>query len=655
MSQMLKSSGSLAAATMTSRILGMVREMVYAWFMGVSVVAGCFQLAFQIPNLFRRLLGEGALTASFIPMFKEKERTGTEAEMWRAANAVISGLVVVASIITLLAILGISLFLASGYLARQMLPPFSAKNIKNVQAFAADLEKPKTQALPLAQFIHAHLSEASLQAMLGRNDTSAPLKEREERLRVNLMNDLNDLIESGPLYEPTRFAGVAISPVTHSLLEGHLQGAQLVWVNRLLLEDAYPEELSDNYRETELMLRLLRVMFPYMLLICLTAVFMGILNARGHFFIPASGAVVMNAVMIASVFFLAPHMGATLRERIFALAFGVLVAGTAQAAFQLPWLRGEGFRYRWVSPWSDPTVKRVVRQMIPGTIGIAAFQINILTTQGIAFCINPIIVPSFNYAVRLMELPQGVFGVSLATYLLPTLSGLAAEKRYDRFRSTLNQAIDHLVFINLLAGILLFFLAEPIIRLLFERGEFGLGDTPKVANALIYLAPGLVAFSLTNILARAFYALGDTKTPMKISIFCLGINLMFALVLVWRMKQGGLALANTMSALFNVSLLFYALRRKLGRLEFGALRQMLWPVFVAGIVAALTAWFTLAKWESALGHRGLLMRLGAVFVPMTAASVVYFVAALLFKVPPAMEMGALVLKQLPFGRKTDAG
>jgi putative peptidoglycan lipid II flippase len=518
---MLKSSGSLAAATMTSRILGMVREIVYARFMGVGMVAGSFQLAFQIPNLFRRLLGEGALTASFIPIFKEKEKSGTEEEMWSAANAVISGLIVVSSLLAVLAVLSISVALAVG-------------------------------------------------------------------------------------------------------------------------------EFSEK---TELMLRLLRIMFPYVLLICLTAIFMGILNARGHFFIPASGAVVMNAVMIASVFFLAPHMGATLNEQIFALAFGVLVAGTAQAAFQLPWLRGEGFRYQWVSPWADPTVRRVVRQMVPGTIGIAAFQINVLTTQGIAFWVDPSIVASFNYAVRLMELPQGVFGISLATYLLPTLSGLAAEKKYDHFRTTLNQAIDHLVFLNLLAGILLFFLAEPIIRLLFERGKFGADATPEVVWALIYLAPGLVSFSLVNILARAFYALGDTKTPMKISIFCLGINLMFALVLVWRMKQGGLALANTMSAVFNVSLLFYALRRKLGRLEFGALRQMLWPIFGAGVVAAITAWLTLAKWEAALGHRGLLMRLGAVFVPMTAASVVYFLVALLFQVPPAVEMVALVLKQLPFGRK----
>jgi putative peptidoglycan lipid II flippase len=520
MSQMLKSSGAMAAATMFSRILGMAREVVYSGFMGADPVAGAFYTAFMIPNLFRRLLGEGALTAAFIPIFKEKEKTSSQEEMWRAANAVISGLAASASVISILAMAGISIALALG--------PYQEK--------------------------------------------------------------------------------------------------------------------------TELVLRLLRIMFPYMLLVCLTAVFIGMLNARGHFFIPASGALVMNAVMIASVYLLAPRMGTTLKTQIYALAFGVLVAGVAQAVFQLPSLRAEGFRYHWVSPWGDATVKRVVRQMIPGTLGVAAFQINVLTTQGVAYWVDPSIVALFNYSVRLMELPQGVFGISLATYLLPTLSGLAAEKKHDEFRSTLNNGIDHLVFVNLLASIMLGVLAEPIIRLLFEHGKFAPADSPKAALALMCLAPGLVAFSLVNILARAFYALGDTKTPMKISIFCLAINLVLSMTMVWKLRQGGLGLANTLSACINVGLLFHTLRRKLGWLEYGALRQMLRPILIAGAVAGVTAWLASAKWETALGHRDLVMKLGAVFVPMTAAGLIYWGLTLWFKVPPALEIGNLVLQRLRPGR-----
>ena len=139
-----------------------------------------------------------------------------------------------------------------------------------------------------------------------------------------------------------------------------------------------------------------------------------------------------------------------------------------------------------------------------------------------------------------MELPQGVFGISLAAFLLPTLAGLAAEKKYDDFRATLRQGLEHLYLVNLLASVLLLVLAEPMVRLLFERGNFLSSDTPRAALALMCLAPGLVLFSTVNILARAFYALGDTTTPMRISIFCLTLNAILALALVWRYREGGL-------------------------------------------------------------------------------------------------------------------
>ena len=172
-------------------------------------------------------------------------------------------------------------------------------------------------------------------------------------------------------------------------------------------------------RKSILMLQLLRVMFPYMLLVCLAAVFMGMLNARGHFFIPAMGATMLNVVMIASVSGSRRHgldfpKEQRLPHQIFALAYRRPAAGVAQAAFQLPTLWRDGFRYRWVSPWRDETVRRVVRQMIPGTIGVAAFQINVALVQASPSG-STRIVASFNDAVRLMELPQGMFGISLAT------------------------------------------------------------------------------------------------------------------------------------------------------------------------------------------------------------------------------------------------
>ena len=241
---MFKSSGAMAAATLASRILGLARDMAYSGFMmGDARIASAFLLAFQIPNLFRRLLGEGALTAAFIPIFKRKEVNEGEPEMWRAANAVLSGLLVAASAVCALTMIGIT----------------------------------------VALFFHTF------------------------------------------------------------------------------------------GKDTELMLRLLRVMFPYMLLVCLAAGLIGMANARNIFFIPAMGASALNVVMIASVYLLAPRMGKTLETQIFALAFGVLVAGVAQAGFQLPSLHREGFRFRWVSPGRDATVHEVVRKMVPASIGVAAF------------------------------------------------------------------------------------------------------------------------------------------------------------------------------------------------------------------------------------------------------------------------------------------
>jgi putative peptidoglycan lipid II flippase len=509
---MLKSSGALAGATLASRVLGLVRDTVYSNFMGTTAVASAFMLAFQVPNLFRRLLGEGALSAAFIPIFKRKEINEGEREMWRAANAVLSGLLISASVVSALAMIGISIALA-----------------------------------------------------------------------------------------------------THTFRQ-----------------------------ETELMLQLLRIMFPYTLLVCLAAALIGMANARNQFFIPALGATALNVVMIASVWFLAPHMGKTLDRQIFALAIGVLVAGVAQAAFQLPGLKREGFRFQWVSPWRDPTVREVVRKMAPASIGVAAFQINILVTQTFSFWFEKDIVSIFYYATRLMEFPQGMFGISLATYLLPTLSGLASQKNYGEFRSTLKQGLGYLAFVNLLAGAMAFTLAEPIVRLIFQHGKFGPEATARVAGVLMALAPGLFFFSAVNILARAFYALHDIRTPMKISIFSLGVNLVFALALVQHFREVGLGVANTISAVCNASLLLFALRKKLSRLEMADLRGHLAILFGSAVASGAVAWFAFRIFDRHFGHVTFPARLGGVFVPMAIGCAICFALALLLRVPYVKEIFALL-------------
>ncbi len=520
---MLKSSGAMGAATLLSRILGMFRMIAYARFMGDGPIASAFTVAFMIPNLFRRLLGEGALTAAFIPLFKDKERNAGEVEMWKAANAVICGLILSTVVLSVIVVAGIGLALVT--------IPF-------------------------------------------------------------------------------------------------------VW-------------------KTYLTLKLLQVMFPYVVLVCLAAVLMAMLNARGHFFVPAMGATMLNVVMIASVLFWAPRFGDTLGTQIFALALSVLIAGVAQAAFQIPTLRQDGFRFEWVAPWGNSAVREVLKKMAPGTLGVAAFQINVLVTQGVALQINDTINASFDYAVRLMELPQGVFGISLATYLLPTLSGLAAGKNYKEFCRTYKEGFGYLLFANLLASVLLVILAEPIVRLLFERGAFDSASTERAALALACLAPGLAAFSAVNISARAFYALGDTTTPMRISMVCFALNLVVALWLVGPFKQGGLGVANTVSAFANIALLLYALRRKLQGLHLGELIPSALAMAGASVVSGGIAWAAVNLWGSRIGHSTFLERAGEVFVPILLASAVYIGIARWQKIQAAEAVWDMVRQK--FRRKAQDG
>jgi len=522
LSDMLKSSGAMAGATLLSRLLGMVRVMIYARFMGDGPIASAFVYAFQIPNLFRRLLGEGALTAAFIPLFKNKETSEGDKAMWHTANAVVSALVVISALVIGVVMLGLSAAL-----------------------------------------------------MWGEFDT-----------------------------------------------------------------------------HTRLMLELLRVVFPYMLLVCLAAVFMGMLNSRGYFFIPAMGATLLNVVMIATVLLVAPRWGEDLGEQIFALAFGVLVAGVAQAGFQLPYLYREGYRLRWVTPWRNDSVREVVRKMIPATIGVAAFQFNIIITQTLAFWIERAsgtkIVASFEYAVRLMELPQGVFGVSLATFLLPTLAGLAAEKQFPEFRENLRRGMGYLFFVNAIAAAMLMVLAEPMVRLLFEHGAFTADSTRRASFALMCLAPSLLTYSAVNVMARAFYALGDTKVPMQISAVCLCMNIVVLLPLIFMfpkgLQAGALGVANALSSLLNVGLLSYALKRKMPKWEIQSLLRPVAGMLLAAVVAGGVAWFLHGQWVANLGYETVWLKIGEVFAPAIVAALVYWGITAAIGLREARDLFALIRK-----------
>ena len=516
MSEMLKSSGAMGGATLLSRVLGMVREMVCARFMGDSAVASAFIFAFQVPNLFRRLLGEGALSASLVPILKETEVRSGEKSMWETANAVLSLLFCLCSAAIVLVV------------------------------------------------------------------------------------------------------GV---------------GSFLLW-------------FGGWEPKTKLLLELMCVMAPYILLVCVAAVLMGICNARGIFFLPALNASVLNIIIILSVFFLAPQIGDDLQEQVFGLAMGVLVAGVLQMLLQLLALARQGFRLRFILPWKHPSVGDVVGRMSAGIVGIAAYQINVLLSSSIAFREADYIVSSFNYAVRLMELPQGVIGVSLATFLLPTLSGLAAKKKYPEFRSVLKEGMGHVIYANFLASVLLFVLAEPIVRLLFERGQFGPESTMRCQFALKCLVPGLVAFSLVNVCTRAFFALGDIKTPMRISVVCLAVNLLLTVLLIRWFQQGGMGMANSASAFLNLGLLIYALKRKFRGLILGDVCKELRAVIAIGVLTGLLVWGAYLGMEGLIGSRTLGAQMLTVFVPLLLGGSVYAAVTYRLNVKMARDIWDLVKHKL---------
>ena len=512
MSRILKSSGAMAIATLLSRLLGMVRVILYARFLGTGTVAGAFTLAFAIPNLFRRLLGEGALTAAFVPIFKEKEKKDGESAMWHAANVVICGLLIFAATIVVIVVAGITIALAFG------------------------------------------------------------------------------------------------------TFEGELH----------------------------LVLGLVQVMFPYMLLVCLSAIFMGILNSRGKFFLPALGATLLNLVMIPTVLFIAPRWGLILEQQVFALAYGVLVAGVIQATFMIPALRKEGFRFKLLMPFRDPVITDVWKRMLPGMLGVAAFQINVLLTGIIAGAVDLEINAAFEFAVRLFELPQGLFGVSIATVMLPTLAGLAAENKTTKFKTTLNQGLSYLIFVNALMGMLLIVLAEPMVRLLFERGRFDPESTLRVASVLVWLGAALVPYSMNSILSRAFYAQGEYRDPMRITAFCLTLNLVFVMCLVWPGRPEILAMANFTTTSLNTILLILALRKKIGRLGLLSMSAMLLQVLCAVVLAGAVCLFMHGWWEHKFGHANLWLKIGEVFVPAGLAGLSYVLFAGSLKMTVMRELVGLL-------------
>ncbi|MBW1956480.1 MAG: murein biosynthesis integral membrane protein MurJ [Deltaproteobacteria bacterium] len=307
---------------------------------------------------------------------------------------------------------------------------------------------------------------------------------------------------------------------------------------------------------------LTRIVFPYIFFVGILALFMGVLNALGHFAAPALAPAALNLAVIAAVFFLCPVMA----EPVQGLAVGVLLGGALQVAMQGPVILKKGVRLFRKAPLWHPDLNRVGRLMLPTVIGAAVYQINILVGTLLASLLPEGSVSFLYYADRLVQFPLGLFAIAAATAALPSLSRQAAVGDFEGVKKTFSDSMTLVFFITLPAMTGLIVLREPIIAALFERGAFGPESTRLTAVALLYYGMGLWAFSAVRVVVSAFYALQDTKTPVWTAVVSVLANMGFGILLMGPMGHGGLALATSLASMVNLGLLLRALRGRLGAL-----------------------------------------------------------------------------------------
>ncbi len=308
----------------------------------------------------------------------------------------------------------------------------------------------------------------------------------------------------------------------------------------------------DQHDKFAMAVDLLRMTFPYLFFISLTALAGGVLNSYGHFAVPAFTPVFLNISLITAAIFLAPHM----QQPIMALGWGVFLGGVVQLGFQLPFIYRIGFLTLPRMNWSDSGVRQILKLMGPGIFGVSVSQINLLLDTLIASFLITGSVSWLYYSDRLVEFPLGVFSIALATVILPSLSQKHAAGSTEHFSQMLDWALRCALLVAVPAAVALAIMAGPLLTTLFQYGEFSGHDVQMASKSLLAYSLGLVGFSLIKVLAPGFFARKDTKTPVKIGVLAMASNMILNIILVFPLAHAGLALATSLSALLNAGLLY---------------------------------------------------------------------------------------------------
>ena len=442
--KLTKSAGVVGIAIVISRILGLVRDQVFAFFFGSTWVADAFIVAFRIPNMLRDLFAEGALSQAYIPIFTKKMLQKGEAAAWRLTNLVLNWQILILMPIVLLGIF-----------------------------FAPDLVQ-----------------------VVGRG------------------------------------------------FQGHT---------------------------LELTIRLTRIMFPFILLVAVAAVFMGTLNVRHIFFIPASASSMFNfsTISIGILIGILVYRQRGPEAAVVGWAVGTLIGGFTQMAVQLPSLWREGYRYQFVLAAEDSGLGEILRRVVPGIIAVSPVQVNVLVATYFASFLETGSVAWLSYAFRLIFLPIGLFGVGIATVVLPSISKYASEKNLTEFRSHFNHSLRLAMCFAIPSAVGMAIIGNLLIGVIYQRGQFTPSDTVETARILQLYAIGLIGYTALKVIVPAFYALGRPNWPMIVSIVSMFVNFFLSLLFVknemfdfgiFDLKARGLALATACSALLNACVLLWMLR-----------------------------------------------------------------------------------------------
>lgn len=354
------------------------------------------------------------------------------------------------------------------------------------------------------------------------------------------------------------------------------------WIVRIIA----PGFIKD-INKLDLTIRLTRLMFPYLILIGLTAYCMGILNTFRSFAIPAFGPCLLNFSLIFSALLSYRYLS----EPVYGLAIGVLLGGILQLAVQLPPVYRRGFKLKGLTfQFRHPAVIKATNLLIPRAFGSIIYQLNVFIDTicaSLSFIVGEGAIAALYYANRIIQFPLAIFGIAISTASLPVMSQQAAAQDIQRLKNTVSFSLRNIFLIMLPSSMGLFLLSQPIIKILFERGSFSSYSSSITSWALLFYSLGLTSYGAVKVLSSCFYSLQDTRTPVKVTGFCLIINLVLNIILMWHLKVGGLALASSISATVNFLLLFNILQKRIGRLNQSQIRNSLLRILLATAIMGL--------------------------------------------------------------------